>query len=244
MDLLLLAAGLGSRLGERTKDLPKALIEVHGKTLLDYVLDHAAALEWIDRVIVVTGFEREKMLRHLETRAQKKPLIEAHNGEYRKGNFYSLYKGLSHVGTSWVTMNVDHIYPSRLLRHCWKQHGYVSAICDHDRPLMFDCMKVKLDATSRIQNIHKKLTDYDRGYIGMTFVAEDGKAHYMQAVETVRAKNDDSAWAEMVLQTMADEGHSPNIVDASGFGWLEVDDETDLARAEQTLQNNPHFLGE
>ena len=40
MKAMLFAAGLGTRLGELTKDKPKALVEIKGKTLLEYAVDY------------------------------------------------------------------------------------------------------------------------------------------------------------------------------------------------------------
>jgi len=251
MDLLLMAAGFGSRLKDRTKALPKALIEVAGETLLDRVLDRAEALDWIDRVLVVTGFEREQMLSRLAAHSGTKPVQEVFNADFQKGNFYSLTAGLAEVGESFLLSNVDHIYPLRLMQRAHEQFGGVGAICDNDRPLLSDCMKVlaRPGATPpEVARIDKGLTEHDWGYIGMTAVMADGRDAYMAAVERVRAQGNDKAWAEMVLGELAREAHedeqvaAPRIIDASGFGWLEVDDGEDLAKAEATLAADADFL--
>ena len=55
MNVVLLAAGLGSRLGMLTRDLPKALISVAGRPLLLHALSFAARLQ-PSRIVVVGGF--------------------------------------------------------------------------------------------------------------------------------------------------------------------------------------------
>ena len=55
MNAVLLAAGLGSRLGSLTRELPKALIPVGGKPLLAHALTFAARLA-PSRIVVVGGF--------------------------------------------------------------------------------------------------------------------------------------------------------------------------------------------
>ena len=60
MRALSLAAGLGSRLGKRTHDRPKALVEIGGRPILDYQL--TALLECgIHDVGIVVGYSGESI---------------------------------------------------------------------------------------------------------------------------------------------------------------------------------------
>lgn len=56
---ILLAAGLGSRLGDLTKVIPKPLIPINGKPIIETNIDHMV-VAGLNRVILVVGYMREK----------------------------------------------------------------------------------------------------------------------------------------------------------------------------------------
>jgi choline kinase len=59
---IVLAAGRGSRLGRHTRHLPKALVRIGGKSLLDWNLAALAAVD-VHRIVVVGGHHAEKLRR-------------------------------------------------------------------------------------------------------------------------------------------------------------------------------------
>ena len=59
--VIVMAAGLGSRLKELTKETPKPLLKVNGKPMLEtnieYMIDAG-----IDRVVIIVGYLKEKFV--------------------------------------------------------------------------------------------------------------------------------------------------------------------------------------
>ncbi len=70
MKALILAAGYATRLYPLTKDFPKPLLEVGGKTILDRLLEQVASIPQIDRVYLVTN---SRFLRHFEAWRDQRP---------------------------------------------------------------------------------------------------------------------------------------------------------------------------
>ena len=64
MQAIILAAGMGKRLGEYTKNNTKCMVEVNGVKLIDRVFKQLATLP-ISRVVMVIGYEGEKLRNYL-----------------------------------------------------------------------------------------------------------------------------------------------------------------------------------
>ena len=64
------AAGLGSRLYSLTEDKPKALVEVQGKPMINYILDKAIKLN-VSEIIVNVHHFSEKMKEYLNANYPK-----------------------------------------------------------------------------------------------------------------------------------------------------------------------------
>ena len=67
MKIVILCAGIGSRLEHMTKDLPKCLVKIKNKRLIDYQLDSISSLE-INEIIVVTGYLSNMVREYLSNR--------------------------------------------------------------------------------------------------------------------------------------------------------------------------------
>ncbi|NOZ01057.1 MAG: NTP transferase domain-containing protein [Deltaproteobacteria bacterium] len=113
-NVVILAAGMGVRLRPITERIPKALVSCAGWPLLSYALEFAKRAVVEDgRIVVVTGFQAERVVAFLDEEAPG--VIVAHNPEYEKANLISVAAGLERVEDDFLLMNVDHVYPLPLL---------------------------------------------------------------------------------------------------------------------------------
>ena len=91
MQALILAAGVGRRLGKLTKDKPKCMLEVNGETLIERAIRILSSFG-INRFIIVVGYKKEILINLLNKRFPNKEIIFIENKEYHKtNNIYSLF---------------------------------------------------------------------------------------------------------------------------------------------------------
>src|ERR1044072_2906993 len=77
---MVLAAGLGTRMRPFNGQVPKPLVKVGGKALIDYVLDRLAA-QGIERAVVNVHHLADQIERHLAQRREPKIVISDERNE-------------------------------------------------------------------------------------------------------------------------------------------------------------------
>jgi choline kinase len=231
---VLLAAGLGSRLGTLTRDIPKALITVADRPLLAYAVEFARAAG-ADTITVVGGFGFELVAAEVARRALPVRLVE--NRAFRDGNLISLTTARAHIegADELLVMNVDHIYRPAIAALAAAPADDVTAFVDTDRELGGDDMKIERDGAGRVRHIAKTLATWDAGYVGMTKIPRAAAARYWATVDAALAAEGRAIHVERVLARLADAGTPPACRDISGHGWLEVDLPEERDRANEAV---------
>ena len=90
MQAIILAAGMGKRLKQLTQNNTKCMVKVNGIPLINRTLNQLEQHS-LSRVVIVTGYEGEKLKQHINSLTLKTPIVFIDNPVYDKtNNIYSL----------------------------------------------------------------------------------------------------------------------------------------------------------
>ena len=150
MQAIILAAGMGSRLKELTKNNTKCMVKVNGVTLIDRML-HQIEKNKIDRIIIVVGYKGEILKEYINSLDIKIPITFVENPIYNKtNNIYSLY-----LAREYLTKDDTLLFESDLIF----EDNLITMLIDDPRPTLalvdkyeawMDGTCVKLDKNSNI----------------------------------------------------------------------------------------------
>ncbi|MBX7149784.1 NTP transferase domain-containing protein, partial [bacterium] len=200
MQVVLLAAGQGIRLKEIHDNLPKTLIPLGDLALVDYIYESLRAY-LKEPLVVVGGYAHDKLEKHFQSKGYFHTF--SLNPDYLKGNLLSLLSVKNKVTDSFFIMNADHAYSSQIMSQIMaldeKVFDGVAIVCDHDRKLTDDDMKVQLKDDGTFQVMDKKCETYNLGYIGVTYVPKKLHAAYWKACDEVLHTFGEKANVEMVV---------------------------------------------
>ena len=236
LDVVVLAAGRGSRLAEVGDDRPKWLLEVGGRTIADRQL--AALREVPDGVVrsttVVTGHAA-----HAVPALRGVRLL--HNERYLElNNWYSVLLALRALPDDGrvVVMNGDLCAPpawiAAFLTACAETPEEGALAIDFDRTLTEESMKVAAGAADDLRTIGKHEFPGPVGeYVGLLMASGSVLTALRAQLERFTASPADAQqWYEGAVGRTAAAGVRWHLWPTPGSEWVEIDDPADLARAQ------------
>lgn len=237
---IIMAAGMGTRMGELTKSTPKPLLLINNKPIIEYGINFVKQIG-VDEIIIVGGYQHDLLD---ETVKSKDPTIKViKNSSYELGNIFSLKAGLDEISSgSFLLYHADHIYRSELAKKIRNQlKDEIVLFTDNDRNLTDDDMKVKVAEGDKLKTVSKRISDFELGYVGITYCPEGHFEYYRNTLSQVIADRGEQAVSEDVMQYIADKDEvSIKIGDISGSQWHEVDNEEDYETVVKYIASATH----
>ena len=239
MKMILLAAGKGERLRPYTDDTPKCLMEIAGKTLLDWQIS-AAKRNGIDEIVVVKGY--------MADRIPKEPGIKYYvNSRYETTNMVeTLWCAKSEFDGEVIISYSDILYETEVLRELINAEHDINIVVDMDWRIYWerrfpdpiqDAESLKMNSDGTIADIGQKISKMSEPqaqYIGLMKFREFGiramkDLYYKTKNEASSGKKPfglDKSFEKIFmtdfLQGMIDANYTVYSVPVSR-GWLEID---------------------
>ncbi|ACS90066.1 bifunctional L-myo-inositol-1-phosphate cytidylyltransferase/CDP-L-myo-inositol myo-inositolphosphotransferase [Thermococcus sibiricus] len=224
MKAVILAAGLGTRMGKLSSKLPKGLMKVAGREIL-YRTMKTLEKQGIEEFVIVTNpLYKEKFEEFLRKNNFRYQLVI--NNFPEKGNGYSLYLARLHVSEKFVLVMSDHIYEEVFMKEALKGKGLVV-----DKEGSFtnreEATKVKIE-NRRVTDIGKTLEEYDALDTGF-FVLE---AEIFDIIEKLLQEKESLELSEIVKEAQLE------VSEVSGLFWMDIDTPEDIKKAKKFLIKN------
>ncbi|MBQ5408295.1 MAG: aminotransferase class I/II-fold pyridoxal phosphate-dependent enzyme [Muribaculaceae bacterium] len=252
MQAIILAAGMGRRLGELTQGNTKCMISVNGVRLIDRMLSQLAALN-LNRVVIVVGYKGQELVDYIGNRYDDKLKIEyAWNPVYDKtNNIYSLSivkQQLQEDDT--LLIESDLIFDDAMFRMILS-NPYPNLALVAKYETWMDGTMVRIDADNNIVNfVPKKAFNYDEvdTYYKTVniykFSREFSEQVYVPFLDAYCRVMGNNEYYEQVLRviTLLDKAD----LKALPIGkerWYEIDDVQDLDIAENLFAHEHERLG-
>ena len=233
MKAVILAAGLGTRLRPITDSVPKCMVPVNGKCIIDQQIDNLKENGLLEKDIFVIGGYKENVLKnHLLNTYQGINFIS--NPRYDEtNNMYSLFLAKEYVkGEEFLLMNADVFFDSSIIKGI--QEGKGSKIACDKSCYLEESMKITIDSDKKINHISKKITESDHFAVSIDVYRISptaSKILFDEIVYTICEKNDENSWTELALDAIFPTTEfTPYIISGR---WFEIDTLEDLTTAEK-----------
>jgi histidinol-phosphate/aromatic aminotransferase/cobyric acid decarboxylase-like protein/choline kinase len=240
MQAMILAAGMGNRLGKYTRNNTKCMLSLNGKTLIERALD-AVSGAGIRRCVIVAGYQRENLVSFLGDSYKDVAIDYVFNDVYYKtNNIYSLYLAKNClVQDDTVLLESDLIFEDRLLSDIVSSSdANVAAVAKWEA--WMDGTVVQLSGDNEIAafipkkafSYNKKETYYKTVNI-YKFSKEFSAAMYVPFLEAYIRAMGNNEYYEQVLRVIATlEKCGLKAFVLSRQKWYEIDDVQDKDIAE------------
>ena len=251
MQAIILAAGMGRRLGEYTKDNTKCMLPVNGVRLIDRMLGQLAELD-LKRVVIVVGYQAQNLIDYVGNRYDDKLKIEyVENPIYDKtNNIYSLALAKQQMQEDdTLLLESDLIFDDGMLR-LLTENPYPNLALVAKYEQWMDGTMVRLDNDNNIVNfVPKAAFDYNEAssyYKTVNiykFSREFSQTKYVPFLEAYSKAVGNNEYYENVLRIISFlNSHELKALPITNEKWYEIDEKQDLDIAEALFADERYLL--
>ena len=229
MKAVILSAGSGSRLLPLTRHIPKCLVTLGGRAILDLQLD-ALAQAGVREAFVVGGYRIDQVAQHLKDTPP--PLTV----ELRYNPFWAVASSIGSVWTArelldrpFCLMNGDTVFDASVVADALGRAQCIGLLVEPIIAHEHDDMLVRV-ANGAVAAVAKTLDPVSATHrsLGLIVAADPGHAYADALLAVIRGEDGTAAFHHAVVDRLARRGRVEAIERAPGC-WREVDQPKDIA---------------
>lgn len=236
MQAIILAAGMGRRLGELTIENTKCMLEVNDIKLIDRALCLLVKLP-LKRVVMVVGYRADSVRNYVGNSYNGVEIVYVENEIYdRTNNIYSLYLARNYLTEmDTILLESDLIFEERVLQKL-VEHPYPNLALVDKYESWMDGTVVKIDNDNNIQSFVAKkyfdwqdIPEYYKTVNIYKFSREFSMTHYVPMLIAYSQALGNNEYYEQVLRVVSImDNTSIKVLPLEGEKWYEIDDIQDL----------------
>lgn len=250
MQAVILAAGMGKRLGELTKNNTKCMVKINGISLINRLLEQLSKLS-LNKIIIVIGYEGEKLKNYLGYSYKTIEIEYIENPIYNKtNNIYSLYLAKEKLlEDDTILIESDLIFEDSIFT-LLEQSSYPNVAVVAKYESWMDGTMVRIDNENNIINFipkkafrYEDITLYYKTVNIYKFSKEFARNQYIPFLEAYIHALGNNEYYEQVLRviTILDNCNLKALI-LNNEKWYEIDDIQDLDIAETIFSNDNERL--
>lgn len=239
MQAIILAAGMGRRLGNVTAENTKCMIKIHGMTLIERMLDALVKTE-VSRVILVVGYKSDNIKALVGDKHKGMSIVYVRNDVYdTTNNIFSLFLAKKYLlEDDTILLESDLIFEEKILFGLVESpHPNLAVVAQYKS--WMDGTVVTLDDDDNILRfIPKKdflfgeVKDYFKTINIYKFSKAFSTNSYVPFLKAYQAALGKNGYYEQVLQVITLlEQQDLKVLRLKNEKWYEIDDQKDLANA-------------
>ncbi len=236
MQAIILAAGMGKRLGEYTQDNTKCMLVVNGVRLIDRTLDALLSVG-VSRVVLVIGYKGQNVRNYVGNNYKGVPIEYVENHIYDKtNNIHSLFLAKDYLmSEDTLLLESDSIFDSSVVQKLVDDPNPNLALVDKYESWM-DGTVVTLDDERRILRIidkehfrYEEINDYYKTVNIYKFSKDFSSKYYVPFLTAYSTALGNNEYYEQVLRVILHLRNAPlKALPLNGELWYEIDDVQDL----------------
>ncbi|MHC1573619.1 MAG: phosphocholine cytidylyltransferase family protein [Candidatus Syntropharchaeales archaeon] len=232
---IILAAGMGKRLRPLTKNLPKTLLKLEGRTVLEHIISNCHK-HGIGDFVVVVGHMKEEVNKVCEMIMGESDLdiVLVENNRYSDTNTgYSLRIALENIDDDVVIINGDNVFDDRIIESLLDCRNS-GLVIDDFKELNDESFKIALDEENSKILIMGKGIDIvsSKGeFIGISALRRKDIPAFIKILDKLLDANEMEYYDIAYVDLNA--GVDLDFVFTRGLKWTEIDDFNDLRNAKR-----------